>query len=125
LWPMNDTELYLACPGCNVVSVHLYADVDDCPEDARKRHEAWIRISFRCAIENCGTPVEFHALRNTQVLRDTEFQLRERLRTEPWTGASPCEHPICTTIHQQVEFALSQGILRGYNPNAVHWQWIK
>src|SRR5205085_9765360 len=67
LWPPGDWLAYLACPGCEQMLLHNADDVrwkelsmQDRSLQAGKR---WFLIAYKCAIENCGTLIEFHVLR--------------------------------------------------------------
>ena len=125
LWPSDETDLYVSCPGCNVVSAYCHADMRDFPQDAQNQGEEWFRISFRCPAADCHSPLEFHALMGNTVLRQTEFTIHQKLRNETWEGASPCGHQICTTRHQYVVLSQDRGTMQGYKPKAFHWQGIR
>ncbi|SRR5260370_3563280 len=124
-WPEDGTFLYLACPECRRVFVHCHAYQDDFPEESHNVEKAWLRISFRCAKENCRTPIEFHVLLETTVTQTTESELRTKLRTEHWTGVSPCDHPISTANILEFLFDFVRGKMRGYNPRHPRWNALK
>ena len=125
-WPTDGTELFLECPSCNQVSVHSQAYSRDFPEDTCNLQKAWawFRISFRCAIEGCDTPVEFHVLRASEGKRRTEVELYDKLRTTPWIGASRCHHPIAIGGNKKPVIGPVSS-LEGYRPDHSHWDSIK
>ncbi len=128
LWPWDESDLYLSCPGCNVVSVHSHADVRDFPPSVHSGHpdhKDWFRISFRCATVDCHTPVEFHALMGTWVLGKTETVINARLRSQEWKGVTPCGHPIYAMPHQYVAISPNKGAMYGYNSKDFRWQAIR
>jgi hypothetical protein len=125
-WPNRVDWLYVACPECRQISAYVTSS----PvvfQDSKKRPHAnkfWFCISFRCAVEGCNTPIQFHVLEEPTITQTTESEWRERLASGYWKGASPCGHPISITSGQKVSFHADQGRLWGYDPNDPAWAYL-
>jgi hypothetical protein len=121
-WPTDNNWLFVACPECRRVSPHVgfhpvQQDRSEPPGD-----KLWLRISFRCAVEGCNTPVQFHVLVDPTITETTRSEWHEKLGTGYWKGVSPCGHPIAITSDQKVLFDRPGGTLQGYNPH--HRMWL-
>jgi|SRR5882724_2031842 len=120
LWPLGDWYAFLECPSCGRVLRRSAKDVrwEEMPMSAQTslKDQRWFLVAYECAIENCGTPIEFHVLRDATVRKKTEFEISQKLQTEPWTGASPCGHTIGTTTNQQVGIVVNEQTIPGYRP---------
>jgi hypothetical protein len=93
-WPNDGSWLYVACPECNRVFAYSKIDLLPSPPAGPHSDKFWLRISFRCAVENCGTPVQFHALVETTLTETTMTEWREKLANGYWKGAALCGHHI-------------------------------
>jgi hypothetical protein len=123
-WPNERDWLYLACPDCKQISAYIGFRSAAPLASQKKAHadELLWRISFRCAVEGCNTPVQFHVLAESTVTETTERELRAKLASGYWKGVSPCGHPIAITENQKLVFDLiHEGRLQGYNPNHRMW----
>src|SRR5258708_5894965 len=124
LWPPGDWRAYLACPGCGQVLLRTARDVRwkelSMQDQNLQEGKHWHCIAYECDINNCGTPVEFHVLRETKVRSAIEFYIFQNLR-DGWSGASPCPlpHPL-TAKPEQVDIHLNEGAIRGYYPPILH-----
>src|SRR6266852_1138044 len=123
-WPTETDWLYVACPDCKLVSAHVgysvrhFGDSQSVPQ----ADKSWLCISFRCAVESCDTPVQFHILREHIESLTTEHELREKLATGYWKGACQNGHSIATTSAQEIRFEWDRETLRGYDPNHPEWR---
>ena len=125
-WPNDAQWLYAACPVCKQVSAHLKFDLCNFQDLQSRPHvdKDWLRISFRCAQQGCGTPMQFHVLWEPTVTQTTKNELREKLQNGYWTGVSPCGHPISIANEQEVLFDWVRGRMQGYNPADPLWKRI-
>jgi len=125
VWPKDGTLLYLACPDCRLVSAHSDCKVVGFSDDQSKRHrgKVWLRLSFRCGVEGCNTPGEFHVLEDGTVTLTRKTELREKLNSGHWIGVLPCGHPISKANPKTLHFDIP-GIMQGYNPNHQRWASI-
>lgn len=121
LWPSDDQRLFLECPECRRVSVYGQGDAGPSIFPDRE-NMVWISISFRCEVEGCNTPIEFHVLRDPIAPAETEIELRARLESGWWRGASPCGHPIATTNGNDAVIQWVSGRMQGYNPEDSRWK---
>jgi hypothetical protein len=117
-WPNDGKKLYLACPDCNHVSVYNQAVLAAVEIELRE----WLCIAYRCGLEDCNTPVEFHILTETTVQKT---DILSKLRSEYWTAVLPCGHPISIEDGQGVFFRWDRGRMRGYDQEADHWRKIR
>src|SRR5260370_3071542 len=120
-WPHGKNWVYVACPECKLVYAYIglesLQNQNTLPVD-----KLWLRISFRCAVEDCKTPVQFHVLINSTVTEESENEWREKLRTGYWRCACPSGHPSAIVENQKVSFDRIDGErLRGYNPDHPLW----
>lgn len=116
-WPNDGNPLYVACPECRHVSVHRRVGLACMERESR----AWLCIAFRCGLEGCNTPAEFHVLIEPTA---TKPDVLSKLRNEYWTAVLPCSHPISIADDQAVAFDWDTERMRGYDPNADHWKRI-
>lgn len=119
-WPGDGTYLFVACPGCRLVSSHCYAGAGDrspSSQTSPQIDEVWIRVSFLCEQENCKTPAEFHVL----VAKAEDKQIRKgliaKLQVGHWTGTMPCGHELEPMSGDNFDFDRPLGSLKGYNPD--------
>jgi len=124
-WPNDKELLYAACPDCRQVSAHLRFVLWNLPDFPSGPHadKSWLRISFRCAVEDCKTPVQFHTL-VIPTAEPARNEWREKLASGYWRGVSPCGHPIAITNDQKVGFAWVQGRMQGYNLADPLWSTL-
>ncbi len=89
-----------------------------------KEHEdqLLLRVSYLCAAQPCGVPVQFHFLHDTEITNNTQKELRDLLASGYWTGPSPCGHPIGVLGNQKVVFDIpNPGRPKGYNREDSFW----
>ena len=122
-WPNDKDWLYFACPECRLITAHLGIQVVQFQDPQSRPHadKLWLCISFRCAVEGCNTPVQFHVLADSTITQTTESELREKLSSGYWSGVSPCKHETSITNDQKVRFEIVRGRLQGYNPEHREW----
>src|SRR6266446_5408780 len=126
LWPTDGSRLWIACPACKLVSAHCFCETVGFPDDQIEFHrdKVWWSISFRCAVEGCNTPAQFHVLMGTTVTETIKNDVREKLGKGYWKGVLPCDHPISITNDQRVHFGMVPGRMQGYSPDDSQWHYI-
>jgi len=95
-WPIDGTQLYVACPGCRLVSVHYTANILDFSPTAQyefRRGKVWWRITTRCAMENCTTLSKFHVLMEKAAESNMWNAINDKFQIGFWRGATACGHP--------------------------------
>ncbi len=122
-WPTDYNPLYVACPECRRVSSHSHWVPFLYDQEQPHFDNVWLRISFRCAVEGCNTPIQFHVLVEPPVTETTKRELREQLANGYWTGVFPCGHSIAITTDQKLRFDRvgAAGHLEGYEPHHPMW----
>jgi hypothetical protein len=120
-WPNESDWLYVACPECRQVSAYIAPSIYH-GQSLPHGDKTWLCISFRCAVENCNTPVQFHILTEAVETLRTESELRAKLASGHWRGNAPCGHPIATGSAQEIRFQWDWGRLRGYDPKHPEWK---
>src|SRR5271170_3644656 len=96
-WPIDGTALYVACPGCRLVSVHYGANLADFPPSAQydfRGDKVWWRITTRCGMEDCTTPSEFHVLMETGAQGEMWIDINDKFQIGFWSGVSTCGHAL-------------------------------
>jgi hypothetical protein len=124
---MDETLLWLACPGCRRVSAHGYAhSTDRPPQDQTSNHrgKAWFRISFVCDTDNCKTPVQFHVLEKVGADERVRAELLAKLRLGHWIGKLQCGHLIHALPDDRFYFDHPKDKLEGYNPHHRRWRSV-
>jgi hypothetical protein len=124
-WPNQREWLYIACPECRQVAAHIGCcnEVISRSQSELHKDKFLLRISFLCAGQSCGVPVQFHVLQDSTVTENTESELRELLASNYWRGLSPCGHPINISGNQKVSFDLpTPGRPQGYNRRHAFWR---
>lgn len=116
-WPMDGTELYIACPGCRQVSLHCEANASDFPPEAQsdfRKDRVWLRITYVCAVPRCTTLSEFHVLAGMAAQANMWNGINEKFRLGFWKGATMCGHPI--GVPHNFYFDLVKGAMSRHDP---------
>jgi hypothetical protein len=124
-WPNGRNWLYFACPQCRHIAAYAQCRNEVLPQNQAipREDKVVIRVSFLCAGQSCGVPVQFHILEDATLTETTESELHDLLASGYWTGVGPCAHPIAIVGNQRVSFDLMhEGILRGYNRKHPSWK---
>jgi len=135
-WPNDKLPLFLACQWCNLVSKHFGApkafrheELQGSPQFGR----VWLRVSFLCGMEGCGTPAEFHVLMQAPKNQKTpngidDEVLRKRvlrdLQANRWTGYLPCGHRLLAVPDRFYRFRWMRK-LQGYDPSDPRWEEMR
>jgi hypothetical protein len=81
-WPNDADWLYVACPGCRLISPHIgytpqhFQDAQSVPHGDK----SWLCKSLRCAAEGCRIPVQFHEPMEPIVTLTTEREFARKAR---------------------------------------------
>ena len=123
-WPNGSAWLFVGCPECRRISALLTSQPVHFLDSRSRPHadKFWLRISFRCAVEGCNTPVQFHVLEEPTISPTTKDEWHEKLSSGYWKGACPNGHRIATTTEQKIVFESMPGRLLGYDPAHRDWK---